>query len=79
MSVLPTTYTFAGPAFQKCRKNTCTAGLLHDTAAACCVAIMNLQEMDFACEVVFLSFLMSRNISLGRSCWVSTQGGCGDD
>jgi len=35
--------------------------------------------MDFACEGVFLSFLMSRNISLGRSCWVSTQGGCGDD
>lgn len=34
MSVLPTTYTFAGPAFQKCCKNTCTAGLPHDTAAA---------------------------------------------
>ena len=34
MIMLPTTYTFAGPAFQKCCKNTRTAGLPHDTAAA---------------------------------------------
>ena len=79
MIMLPATCTFAGPEFQKCCKNTCTAGLPHDTAATWCVAITNLHEMGFACGGVFLSFLMIRNLSSGRSCWVSTQGGCGND
>lgn len=78
MSMLPTTCTFAGPEFQKCCESTGTAGLPHDAAVAWCVAITNLHEMGFACGGVFLSFLMIRNLS-GRSCWVSTQGGCGND
>lgn len=48
--MLHTTCVFAGPAFQKCCKNTCTVGFPHHSAAAWYAAVTAMQEMGLRVE-----------------------------
>lgn len=72
MTVLDSTCVCAGPAFQMCCKNTCTAGLPHEPADVWCAAITNMQEMGLRGEWSSCLSSWLESYIIREECWVSS-------
>lgn len=72
MTVLDCVCVCAGPAFQTCCKNTCTAGLPHEPAAVWCAAITNMQEMGLRVEWSSCLSSWLESCIIREECWVSS-------